>query len=367
MTYPGSTPATVSFVPRTTQRFGGGLVLLFGWWFQICFYVHSENWGRWTQFDEYFSNGWFNHQPVVFVVFLVGKKRSKTHTKTAETSSEFFSPENGWLEYDSFPFGAFQPIFRGEPLVSGRGIPKMGWWTIPISPDQWISFSKLSSWPNKISGYLLVFFLFGSSKIVEEWPGGAAVISHQKGSGNLNQSGWLLAQFLKVIIQNGWWRRCFKNESYPNIGPCDSGFSTRLVFWISFTHKWLEIPLILRVAFFIVLPYRFIWRYLHPPLMGVGVPFSANQGLNTISWRVLVGVDIEDLFFFNHFFCHLILFGFEKSVCLLTFVQEFGREEHFKHNKFLPKIGITKIENHDQFILCTVDRSEIPNNHLGWC
>ena len=28
------------------------------------------------------------------------------------------APENGWLEYDSFPFGA-RPIFRGELLVSG--------------------------------------------------------------------------------------------------------------------------------------------------------------------------------------------------------------------------------------------------------
>ena len=29
------------------------------------FYVHPENWGRWTQFDEHiFQRGWFNHQPV---------------------------------------------------------------------------------------------------------------------------------------------------------------------------------------------------------------------------------------------------------------------------------------------------------------
>ena len=33
------------------------------WWFQI-FYVHPENWGRWTQFDysNIFQLGWFNHQ-----------------------------------------------------------------------------------------------------------------------------------------------------------------------------------------------------------------------------------------------------------------------------------------------------------------
>ena len=29
------------------------------------------------------------------------------------------APENGWLEYDSFPFGA-RPIFRGKLLVLGR-------------------------------------------------------------------------------------------------------------------------------------------------------------------------------------------------------------------------------------------------------
>ena len=28
------------------------------------------------------------------------------------------APENGWLEYDPFLLG--RPIFRGEPLVSGR-------------------------------------------------------------------------------------------------------------------------------------------------------------------------------------------------------------------------------------------------------
>ena len=34
-----------------------------------------------------------------------------------ETNSKF-TPENGWLEYDSFLLG--WPIFRGELLVSGR-------------------------------------------------------------------------------------------------------------------------------------------------------------------------------------------------------------------------------------------------------
>ena len=30
---------------------------------QIFFYVHPENWGRWTHFDErMFQLGWFNHQ-----------------------------------------------------------------------------------------------------------------------------------------------------------------------------------------------------------------------------------------------------------------------------------------------------------------
>ena len=30
---------------------------------QIFFYVHPENWGRWTHFDEHiFHRGWFNQQ-----------------------------------------------------------------------------------------------------------------------------------------------------------------------------------------------------------------------------------------------------------------------------------------------------------------
>ena len=33
-----------------------------------------------------------------------------------------FAPENGWLEYDPFLFGA-RPIFRCEMLVSGRVSP----------------------------------------------------------------------------------------------------------------------------------------------------------------------------------------------------------------------------------------------------
>ena len=32
------------------------------------------------------------------------------------------APENGWLEYDSFPFGA-RPFFRGELLVLGSVSP----------------------------------------------------------------------------------------------------------------------------------------------------------------------------------------------------------------------------------------------------
>ena len=43
------------------------------WWFQIFFYFHPENWGRWTHFDRYFflgvgsifQRGWFNHQLVI--------------------------------------------------------------------------------------------------------------------------------------------------------------------------------------------------------------------------------------------------------------------------------------------------------------
>ncbi len=30
-----------------------------------------------------------------------------------ETNSENLPPENGWLEDDPFPFGAFRPIFLG--------------------------------------------------------------------------------------------------------------------------------------------------------------------------------------------------------------------------------------------------------------
>ena len=35
--------------------------------FLKIFYFHPELWGRWTHFDSYFSDGWFNHQPVLDV------------------------------------------------------------------------------------------------------------------------------------------------------------------------------------------------------------------------------------------------------------------------------------------------------------
>ena len=57
--------------------------------------------------------------------------------------------------------------FSGASYVSFReGIPKMSWWKIPISPDQWINFSKLSSWAKLTQQNIRAFvgvFLFGSS------------------------------------------------------------------------------------------------------------------------------------------------------------------------------------------------------------
>ena len=42
-----------------------------GWWFQIFFSFHPENWGRWTHFDDHiFQIGWFNHQPDGFDIFF---------------------------------------------------------------------------------------------------------------------------------------------------------------------------------------------------------------------------------------------------------------------------------------------------------
>ena len=40
----------------------------FGWWFQI-FFIFTPIPGEMIQFDEYFSNGWFNHQLVIFLKF----------------------------------------------------------------------------------------------------------------------------------------------------------------------------------------------------------------------------------------------------------------------------------------------------------
>ena len=114
VTYPGSTPATVSFVPRILPTVGGVGVAVWLVKLQI-FFIFTPKIGEDFQFDEYFSNGWFNHQPVVFVVFLVGKNVQKNIPSLLKLAASL-APENGWLEYDSFPFGAFQPIFRGEPL-----------------------------------------------------------------------------------------------------------------------------------------------------------------------------------------------------------------------------------------------------------
>ena len=93
---------------------------------------------------------------------------------------------------------------------------------------------------------------------------------------------------------------------------CDSGeFRLRVPNWIS--TSVLEIPWILRVAAFL-LSYqkRFIWRYLHPRLMGVGGPHLAQDP------------GFKHQFVFLNDMFHVILLGFEKSVCLLTLVQEFG-------------------------------------------
>ena len=131
---------------------------------------------------------------------------------------------------------------------------------------------------------------------------------------------------------------------------CDSGeFRLRVQNWIS--TSVLEIPWILRVAAFL-LSYqkRFIWRYLHPRLMGVGGPHLAQDpGFK------------HQFVFFNDMF-HVILLGFEKSVCLLTLVQEFGvlKSIFSRTTNSYPKNWSTKIESHQQFILCTVDASEIP-------
>ena len=154
--------------PDTPNGLGGvGVVwLLSGWWFQICLQIFTPKIGEDFQFDEYFSNGWFNHQPVVFVFFLVGKHVQEKHT-VGWKKTVCPLKVDCWNRIVSFWILLGPRLFSGASYISFReGIPKMSWWKIPISPDQWINFSKLSSWAKLTQQNIRAFvgvFLFGSS------------------------------------------------------------------------------------------------------------------------------------------------------------------------------------------------------------
>ena len=49
-----------------------------------------------------------------------GRKGSLFDKGITLPETNIFAPENGWLEYDSFPFGK-PKIFRCDLLVAGRG------------------------------------------------------------------------------------------------------------------------------------------------------------------------------------------------------------------------------------------------------
>ena len=100
--------------------------------FHFLLHIFTPTWGD-EKIDQYFSNGlepptrkekiFFKHTiieagaSVIFTYFHTQTVEQESSispyisTTLPETNSKF-APENGWLEYDLFPFGAFRPIFR---------------------------------------------------------------------------------------------------------------------------------------------------------------------------------------------------------------------------------------------------------------
>ena len=70
-------------------------VSITGWWQLKYFLFLPLPWGRWTQFDEYFWDGWFNHQldqicrKFPNVIFWSVERKSRTPSKPPRNSSSW--------------------------------------------------------------------------------------------------------------------------------------------------------------------------------------------------------------------------------------------------------------------------------------
>ena len=125
-----------NFLNKENQTRGGGFSYFL--FFITYFYPYM---GRWKKLTNIFQMGW-NHQlekeKIFFKHTIIEAGRiCYFHTQTVQQGSSIspyisttlpetnskFAPENGWLEYDLFPFGASKGLFSGAnlPLVAPGG------------------------------------------------------------------------------------------------------------------------------------------------------------------------------------------------------------------------------------------------------
>ena len=84
--------------------------ILSGWWFQISF-ISTPNLGEMIQFDEYFSDGWFNHQLVYFP-----RKLSLTIAGKSATNESMYFLLNMVDFHLSFQDGNRSTFPKGSPM-----------------------------------------------------------------------------------------------------------------------------------------------------------------------------------------------------------------------------------------------------------
>ena len=104
--------------------------------FNYCiFYFHPEPWGRWTHFDSYFSDGWFNHQ-------LPGTPRPTIYKWMEMVISNHFLYKD--LVHHPIETSIYKWLFRVPGsykwLVSGHHAHSQNTLQAETGPETWVLF-----------------------------------------------------------------------------------------------------------------------------------------------------------------------------------------------------------------------------------